>query len=133
MVYQKYIYLKEKVSLEGETYEAMYPEKHSRVKGLIFRTVDKNNYNGWGAIPWVHTKCFVLWKGKKNWEKIFDGHPSEFNLGNFNAKNGGYFPLLFELESEKIRDNYLRKQEIKTIKREIKQKTGRLENLIENK
>lgn len=121
--YKEYKYSEKNVKIGGWTYEAVFPEKHSTLDGLIYHSYNTNAGDSWANIPNWQVLCFVLWKGKKEWECLYGGQASDFPYPK------GIYPVLFALESEKVRKRFLRNKEISELKKEIKEKSKKLETL----
>jgi hypothetical protein len=71
----------------------------------------------------------ILEKDKKKWKTIFDGSTRDFRINGLSIGNSGIFTILFQLEDEKIRNNFLKKAKIKELKNRIKEDTKRLQLL----
>lgn len=125
-----YSYSEEKIRLEGREYSAIFPKEHSRIKGIAVHSFNANAWDAWANIPDYRTICYVLWQGQKDWKKEYEGKSDKFainsrKLGAFE----GLYTLLFDLESCEVRKDFLKKQEVRDLKKEIKEKSRRLEEL----
>ena len=74
-------------------------------------------------------------KGKKKWEKIFAGRGTKFVFEGveISTLKDGIYPVLFKLESEEVRNEYIRKAEIKDLRKRVRDDRKRLEELIVQK
>ncbi len=122
--YKEYKYSEKDVKISGWTYKAVFPEKHSTVDGLIYHSYNTNAGDSWANIPNWQVLCFVLQKGKKEWKCLYGGPASDFPYPT------GIYPILFALESKKVREKFLKKKEVSELKKEIREKSKRLEVLL---
>ncbi len=100
-------------------YEAMMVSNHSMVKGIIWRSYDKNGNDAWANIRiWIED-IHVLWKDKEDWEKLYYGIQNACRLP-YNISNG-VGRLLFSMEKPHVQKIWERKQNIQEVKDLIKQ------------
>jgi len=98
----------------NKEYEAMMVKNHSRVKGIIWRSYDKNANDPWANIHIWMTEILVLWKDKKDWEVLYYGIKNAFNLP-YNI-DGGVQRLLFSMEKSYVQNIWIRKQQVQEVK-----------------
>ena len=131
--YKTYTGSEEEVTLDGEKYSAYFPKNHSRVKGIVLHSYNANAWDTWANIPDYRTICHVLWKGSKEWKKEYEGRSRDFDIRGEEINVGafdGIYPILFGLESDEVKDEFLKKHEIRCLKERIKSDSKRLEELI---
>jgi len=110
-----YKYKEEKVKLDGRVFKAVFPEKHSRVKGLIFEFIDSNYHDSFGGRPnWVR-QMYVMWKGTNKWQWIMDADPDYTWAGC----GMGIFTVLCNLEDQKLLTKWNVEARITEITREM--------------
>lgn len=119
--------------VNNEKHIVVIPEKHSNIKALILETRDLNAWDDWANITNYHTLCMVLKKGEKEWETLHDGSTHTFKINGVYAKGVGILNVLFLLETEKVRNNFIKKTEITNLKNRIKKDSKRLKKLQEGK
>jgi hypothetical protein len=120
--YPEYKYKEKKVKIQGKEYVAVFPLKHSAVKGVVSECINKNAGDSYANISDYHETLFVLKKGENAWKKLYEGKknecPKEYELE-------GYFPLLFSLETDSFRKKWTKNREIKSLKKRIEEVTGK--------
>jgi len=80
-----------------------------------------------GAIPQWYTKCFILKKGRDEWEKYFEGPARKFSIGSLEGKTGcGLFYILAQFESDEVKGKILKKNQIKKLQGRIKENSLQL-------
>ena len=122
---------KKTVRINGQSYEGHFPEAHSKVKGVVYRVTNLNAWDKYANIANWHTTCFVLWKDREKWERIYDGPQEDFEINNQTVRTAaGLYEILFMLESERVRNGVLRKKEVADLRRERKKIDKKLEELL---
>jgi len=119
------------VKIGGDSYRAVFPDKHSTIQGIILHTYDQNANDSWANIRDYQTACYILWKGSTKWQKEYEGKTRDFKIrGKEIQADLGDYLVVFALENEKIIEKHNKKYEIQDLKREIKEKQKRLEELL---
>jgi len=116
----------EEVKIGSETFEAMFPPEHSRVKGLIFESIDLNRHDHRPAVRrnWQRI-MYVLWKDEEEWE-----HISHDNADYGWASVGmGLYNVLRGLESDEVKAAIWAKGRISYLKMTIPQYEKDLEDM----
>jgi hypothetical protein len=126
---KEYIYKEKIVTINKVKQKVIFPENHSGIDALFYKVVDLNAWDDWANITNWHTLCMILEKDKKKWKTIFNGSTRDFRINGLSIGNSGIFTILFQLEDEKIRNNFLKKAKIKELKNRIKEDTKRLQLL----
>lgn len=126
---KEYKFKEEIKIVNNQKHEVIIPEKHSTIDALILKTIDLNAWDDWANITNWHTLCMVLRKGEKVWETLYDGSTREFKINGVYIGHTGIFNILFQLESEKVKNRYEKKAEIKELEDRIKKDTKRLQIL----
>lgn len=126
---KEYEYKEEEVIIDGYKYIGIFPEIHSRIKGLVVLTVDLNADDDYANITDWHTISFVLYKKSKNWKKVYQGRPSNFNINGKFPSSMGFYDVLFMLETNKVRKQLEKEHEICYLKNVIKKDIKRLKQL----
>ena len=120
-----------KVTIKGKKYKAYFPNKHSRVSGIVIECWDENAGDSYANITDYHSKVYVLWKGDKDWKEIHNGKGTHFNVNGVNLDVGdGLNYILIELESENVKNKDYQKKEIMALKKKISDDTKRLKELV---
>ena len=127
---KKYEYKEKILTINKEKHHVILPENHSGIDALFYKVVDLNAWDEWANITNWQTICMVLRKGKKEWEKIYSGTTRNFNINGVRLGSCGIFNVLFQLENEDVRNDIIKKTEIKELKERIKRDTKRLKELI---
>ena len=111
-----------KVKVNGVEYDAAFPEKHSRIKGVVVNgtsgKVDSQHNTARYMDGWL--KVLVMRKGERKWEEIYDG--------SYNASPQNYraiFPLLYELEDKKTKKEFV----VGLLREQLKEAESELEKL----
>ena len=131
MACKEYKYKEKRVQINGRQFKAIFVKEHSTVTGLINHTYDNNSWDPYANIIDYRTICYILWKGSKEWKKEYEGKSRGLKVrGKKIGAFDGLYRILFEHENEDIRKAFFKKQEIKDLKKEIKEKSRRLEELI---
>jgi len=106
-------------NFNNREYEATMVSNHSRVKGIIWRSFDKNASDAWANIRMYIEEIHVLWKDKNDWEKLYYGVRNACKLP-YNISSG-MGRLLFSMEKPRIQGIWIRKQQIQEVKELIEQ------------
>ncbi|MDD5133121.1 MAG: hypothetical protein PHD81_02660 [Candidatus Nanoarchaeia archaeon] len=128
----KYKIRRERIGFEGQQrdYEAIYPEKHSRIKGIILNYWDDNKDDSYANRKDYHSVCEVLYKGDIFWKKVFDGRGLYFKIDNVEINaNDSIDEILLKLEDEKTREKLVKKDRISELKVLIKKSKRELKSL----
>jgi hypothetical protein len=126
---KEYTYKEKILTINKVKHKVIFPENHSSIDALFYKVVDLNAWDDYANITNWHTLCMVLRKGKKEWEKIYEGSTRNFKINGKIIGTCGIFNLLFQLENEKVRNEIKKKAEIKELKDRIKTDTQRLKTL----
>lgn len=126
---KEYKYTKEERTVNGKKYNVIIPDKHSTIDALIFETEDLNAWDSYANITRYRTICLTLRKGEKEWETLYDGPTRLFKLNGDYIGIYGIFNLLFQLESEKVRERITKREKIKELKDRISRDSKRLKEL----
>jgi hypothetical protein len=110
-----------KVKIDDKTYTAHYPANHSNIDGIILETWDDNaDDRPWANITRYMTICYVLRKGEKDWEKIYEDETCKFKINDMrvghNLKN-----VLYALEDESVRRKIDKEDRIERLKESIQE------------
>ena len=99
-----------KVKVDGRSFDAFFPKRHTTVKGIVYK------YERWDANrgdPYANISnmkeyiiLWVLWKGHEEWEKIVEGpkNTSRYGLAYYSGGSRYLYSIadvLFELETPK--------------------------------
>ena len=119
------------VEIDGEKFEAFYPDEHPSIKAVICKWVDTNAGDDYANLTNYYIWSYVMFKGSDNWEKIYVGYAWMYYTGN---RNG----LGAKLERDDIQDNdtllfafepipdqrlFKKKERIAELKEEVEQNT----------
>ncbi|MBU4069899.1 MAG: hypothetical protein KJ646_02865 [Nanoarchaeota archaeon] len=120
------------VFIGAEQFGAFFPENHSVLAGIVLETRDINPYAGTsGAISDWHTKCFTLLRERAEWGQYYEGPQRGFSVGDIHGDTCcGLFRVLVQFELDDVKNRISRENEVKIIKREIKEYTFKLKKNI---
>ena len=124
-----YKYKQTKRKINGIKHTVIIPEKHTVIQALVLETIDLNAWDDYANITCYHTTCLILEKNSKDWKTIYNGLTESFKIDNNKMYSHGYFLVLFELETEKFKQKYYKKEKIKLLKHNIKKYTSELKEL----
>lgn len=126
---KEYKYKEVKKIVCGKKHTVIIPEKHSRIDKLVFETIDLNAWDSYANLTNYHTTCLILKKGEKEWETLYQGLTRKFKINGEYVGGIGIYNILFQLETERVRNNFIKKAEIKELKDKIKRDSQRLKEL----
>lgn len=127
-----------KVQIGNRKFTAFCPEKHSRVKGIVYsyKRWDANAGDSYANIVRMkeYIVLYVMWKKSKSWEKIVDGskNTSEYQLYSYrygNIEPYNVAGVLFELETKEYQRKYRLKERKTKLKKQIKTKEREIKNI----
>jgi len=118
---------KKEVEIQGDKYTAVFPEDHSRIKGLVYHSQEMIS-RGTGIRNWS-VRCFIQKKDEENWGRIFHGDYDRFEINGIRC-DSELGNLLFQLETEQVRQEHY--QKIERLEKRIKSDTERLKDLLGN-
>ena len=95
----QYKYTEKKIIDGGREYKAIFPEKHSTVKGLVIEWTDANGHDGYATFPRWQRIFHVLWHSRKTWDYI----RSEDERYKWIVPSLGFLAVLEGLENTELK------------------------------
>jgi len=133
----KYNGKREKIKIDNKEYDAFFPNRHSRVKGIIYsyNRWNVNSKDSYANIPFIkeHIRLYVLWKGEKEWEKIIDGNKNNSSYSTYYPLNNppdSYAYLLKQMETKSKQEKIRLKEREKELKNKIKEYNKELKEVV---
>ena len=120
---RNYEYKEKKVQIGGGTHKAIIPKVHSRIKGLVFEWRDLNYGDGYSNRTNYARTMYVLYKGDTTWTF----YPMNDENMKWATDGIGFFAVLHNLESERVKKRMWKENRI----RELKEKIPKLHNELE--
>ncbi len=126
---REYEYKEKEVKIGSQTYKAIIPKRHSRIKGLIFNWRDQNSDDDWANIQrWMRT-MYVLYKGDTEWTHC----PMNDEMTKWAKKGLGFLAVLHNLESERVKKRIWKSERVQFLESDIAAKQGELRKLVGEK
>lgn len=110
-----YKYTHKNVKIGGRSYQAHFPEEHTKIKGIVLDCKNLNEHDSYANSPNWYLKVFVKSKEGRRWERVYDGSPN-----GFPKYSNGLNAIVFNLEDEEFKREVLAKERVRDLRKAIR-------------